>query len=93
MKDGGPTWYGGIADTNAPDEDHWWSVMSGDVPPPDHLSREEVMMLVKPDNWKFFIQPSGMKEVKNNNKEVERYEINDGAVVAAVNNNKSGGDQ
>ena len=79
MKDGGPTWYGVIADTNAPDEDHWWSVMSGDVPPPDHLSREEVMMLVKPDNWKFFIQPSGMKEVKNNNKEVERYEINDGA--------------
>ena len=24
MKDGGPSWYGVIADTNAPDEDHWW---------------------------------------------------------------------
>lgn len=23
MKDGGPTWYGMIADTNMPDEDHW----------------------------------------------------------------------
>tara|TARA_R100000700_G_C3174101_1_gene148721 strand:- start:2056 stop:3042 length:987 start_codon:yes stop_codon:yes gene_type:complete len=48
--------------------------MSGEVPPPDHLSKEEIMMLVKPDNWKFFIQPPGMQEVKNVNKEVERYE-------------------
>lgn len=76
MKDGGPTWYGVIADTNAPDEDHWWSVMSGEVPPPDHLSKEEIMMLVKPDNWKFFVQPAGMLEIKNTNKEVENYEIN-----------------
>ena len=29
MKDGGPTWYGVIADTNAPDEDHWWPIMEG----------------------------------------------------------------
>jgi len=73
MKDGGPTWYGVIADTNAPDEDHWWSVMSGDAPPPEHLSREEVMMLVKPDNWKFFTQPPGMLEKRNSDQEVENY--------------------
>ena len=62
MKDGGPTWYGVIADTNAPDEDHWWPIMAGESPIPDHISRDEALMLVKPDTWKFFNQPSGMVE-------------------------------
>ena len=75
MKDGGPTWYGVIADTNAPDEDHWWSIMSGEVPIPDHMSQEESVMLVKPDNWKFFVQPPGMIEKKENEK-IKGYELN-----------------
>jgi len=75
MKDGGPTWYGVIADTNAPDEDHWWSIMSGEVPAPDHMSEEESLMLLKPDNWKFFVQPQGMLEVKENDK-IKAYELN-----------------
>ena len=75
MKDGGPTWYGVIADTNAPDEDHWWSIMSGEVPMPDHMSQEESVMLVKPDNWKFFVQPPGMIEKKENEK-IKGYELN-----------------
>ena len=29
QRDGGPTWSGVIMDTNAPDEDHWWAIMSG----------------------------------------------------------------
>jgi hypothetical protein len=79
MKDGGPTWYGVIADTNAPDEDHWWSVMSGDAPAPDHFTREEILMLVKPDNWKFFNQPAGMIENRNKEGEVEDYKVNQDA--------------
>lgn len=75
MKDGGPTWYGVIADTNAPDEDHWWSIMSGEVPAPDHMSEEESLMLLKPDNWKFFVQPQGMLEIKVNDK-IKAYELN-----------------
>lgn len=75
MKDGGPTWYGVIADTNAPDEDHWWSIMSGEVPAPDHMSEEESLMLLKPDNWKFFVQPQGMLEIKENDK-IKAYELN-----------------
>ena len=76
MKDGGPTWYGVIADTNAPDEDHWWSVMSGDAPAPEHLTREEILMLIKPDNWKFFNQPAGMIENRNKEGEVQDYTVN-----------------
>ena len=40
MRDGGPSWTGVIADTNAPEEDHWWPIMSGEVPIPDHIPRE-----------------------------------------------------
>ena len=64
MRDGGASWYGVIADTNAPEEDHWWAIMSGDVPVPDHISREEALMLIKPDNWSFYSQPSSMLEKK-----------------------------
>lgn len=66
MREGGATWYGVIADTNAPEEDHWWAIMAGDVPVPDHISRDEALMLVKPDNWSFYTQPSAMIEKKEN---------------------------
>ena len=62
MREGGASWYGVIADTNAPEEDHWWAIMSGDVPVPDHISRDEALMLVKPDNWSFYTQPPALEE-------------------------------
>ena len=73
MRDGGPSWTGVIADTNAPEEDHWWPIMAGDVPIPDHIPREQAKMLVTPDNWRFFTQPAGMTEVKNEEGELEDY--------------------
>ena len=76
MRDGGATWYGVIADTNAPEEDHWWAIMSGDVPTPDYLSRDEALMLVKPDTWEFFTQPSAMTEKKET----------DGSLIGYTNN-------
>lgn len=45
MKDGGCTWYGIIADTNPPEEEHWWY----------KFAEEE-----KPEGYKFFKQPSGL---------------------------------
>ena len=79
VKDGGPTWYGIICDTNAPEEDHWWPIMSGDVPLPDHIGREEALMLQRPDNWSFYVQPSGMTENKAEDKTVSGYEKNESA--------------
>lgn len=76
MKDGGPTWYGVIADTNAPDEDHWWPIMAGEAPVPDHLTREEALMLVKPDTFEFFTQPGGMRAIKDEENIVTGYELN-----------------
>jgi hypothetical protein len=76
MKDGGPTWYGVIADTNAPDEDHWWPIMSGEAPLPDHITRDEALMLVKPDTWNFFTQPGGMLEEKDREGNLTGYKLN-----------------
>lgn len=74
MRDGGPTWNGVIADTNAPEEDHWWPIMSGEVPIPDHIPREQAKMLVTPDNWKFFTQPPGMMEIRDEDGEITGYD-------------------
>ena len=82
MKDGGCTWTGVIADTNAPEEDHWWPIMSGEVPIPDHIPKEEAKMLVKPDNWLFFTQPPAMHEDKDQDGNVTAYHSNDNAAVS-----------
>ena len=76
MRDGGPTWTGVIADTNAPEEDHWWPIMAGEVPIPDHIGSEESRMLVKPDNWRFYTQPSAMIEDKDEEGRVDKYRPN-----------------
>ncbi|BAQ88161.1 large subunit terminase [uncultured Mediterranean phage uvMED] len=76
MRDGGPTWSGVIADTNAPEEDHWWAIMAGDVPVPDHIPIDEARMLIKPDNWRFFTQPPAMLEDKDEEGSVLNYSRN-----------------
>jgi len=76
MRDGGASWYGVICDTNPPEEDHWWAIMSGDVPVPDHISKDQSLMLVKPDNWSFYSQPSAMNPVLNERNELQDYEPN-----------------
>jgi len=76
MREGGPSWSGLIADTNAPEEDHWWPIMAGEVPVPDHIPMEEAKLLVKPDNWAFFTQPPGMSEKRDSEGELASYEPN-----------------
>lgn len=45
---GGPTWTGIIADTNPPDDDHWWYQWAE---------------VDKPEGYKFFDQPGGLVKV------------------------------
>ena len=52
--------YGMIADTNAPAEDHWWAIMSGQAPVPEHYTDAEAISMGKPDDWNFYHQPEGM---------------------------------
>jgi hypothetical protein len=74
-RDGGATWSGVIMDTNAPDEDHWWPIMAGDVPPPDWMTDAEIRGMVKPTNWSFFQQPGAMTPVKDKEGAVISYEM------------------
>ncbi len=76
MRDGGPSWYGVICDTNPPDTDHWWSILSGEAMLPDYITKQEAKMLVKPDNWIFYNQPPAMLEDRNKEKELEGYTDN-----------------
>jgi hypothetical protein len=76
MREGGASWYGVIADTNAPEEDHWWPIMAADVPVPDHISRDEALMLIKPDNWSFHTQPPALLENKGSDGFIIGYEEN-----------------
>lgn len=50
-RDGGPTWFGIIMDTNPPDDESWW-----------YKFFEET----RPDNAKIFKQPSGRSELAEN---------------------------
>ena len=76
MRDGGPTWYGVIMDTNSPDETHWWAIMSGEAPAPEYMSDDEKLLLVKPDDWTFFSQPPAMKEILDKEGNLTGYEKN-----------------
>jgi hypothetical protein len=73
LKDGGPSWFGVVMDTNPADADHWWPIMSGQVPVPEHFSTSEARLLVRPHNWRFFAQPGAMLEQKDARGEVTGY--------------------
>jgi hypothetical protein len=77
MRDGGPSWYGMIADTNAPEDDHWWAIMSGDAPLPEFISEQEALMLRKPEGWKFFTQPPALTEDKDQDGNVIGYQFSE----------------
>ena len=76
LKDGGAVNPCVIMDTNAPDEDHWWPIVSGEVPIPDYLTFEEARMLIKPEGWEFFVQPAALLEINNEQKQVTGYKLN-----------------
>lgn len=66
-KENWPTWCGGIADTNPPDEDHWWPMMAGDAPLEEDIT--------PPDNWEFWAQPPAAFEDKVDGKTVWRINL------------------
>lgn len=75
-REGGPSWSGVIMDTNSPDEDHWWAIMSGEKPPPEFMSADEIAQLVKPKDWEFFKQPGAMQPIKGERGKILGWEIN-----------------
>lgn len=56
-RDGGPSWYGMIMDTNPPDEDSYIYRM---------------FEIVRPENWRMFKQPSGLSAHAENTKHLPK---------------------
>lgn len=74
--EGGATRACVIMDTNAPEEDHWWAIMSGQAEPPDWMDIEDRLTMVKPDSWEFFIQPPAVIDRLRPDGTLDGYDLN-----------------
>lgn len=72
-----PTWYGIIADLNAPPEDHWLPALMQEVPPPEDVNLDDMAQYLRPPGWCYLVQPPALIEVKGDDgKTVKEYRIN-----------------
>jgi hypothetical protein len=72
-----PTWYGAIADLNAPPEDHWVPAQMGEVAPPEDATEDDMSQYERPKGWCYLIQPPALIEVKGDDgKTVVDYKVN-----------------
>lgn len=54
-----------IGDTNAPPDDHWFPIMSGQSPMPLDMTDDDRRALVKPESWSIFLQPPALIEQRD----------------------------
>ncbi|BEV44409.1 hypothetical protein [Afipia carboxidovorans] len=73
---GGSEYHGVIADANAPDEDHWLALMTGQIDLPPNLTEQERAEYVWPEDWGFYYQPPAVIETKDANGRVIGYAVN-----------------
>lgn len=73
---GGSAWHGIIADGNAPPEDCWLALISGQVDLPPGLTDDERAEFKWPAGWQMFMQPPALLEAIDHNGRVTGYEVN-----------------
>lgn len=62
MMDGGATWGGVVCDMNAPEDEHFIALMTGQSEWPVGTTDEEKAEMTWPSDWDFFMQPPGLLE-------------------------------
>jgi len=62
---GGAAWDGVLADMNAPDETHWLMKVTGEVQVEEADEDEEYIKPGLPHNWRYFVQPPAVLEVRD----------------------------
>ncbi|MDA0991897.1 MAG: hypothetical protein O3A51_14250 [Verrucomicrobia bacterium] len=80
-KNGGPSWYGVIMDSNAMDPDHWWPILAGEMPPPaEEYNEDDLFLLEQAEfDFDFFSQPPGLLERRDAAKKLIGYDDNPNA--------------
>ncbi|WWT39899.1 hypothetical protein [Microcystis phage Mwe-JY08] len=77
IKDGGATWSGVFGDMNAPSEDNWVVMLTGEVPLPEDMLEEDRQQYRWPEGWDYFVQPPGLiEEFGPDGKTVAGYRLN-----------------
>jgi len=75
-EDGGPTWRGIIADGNAPEEDCWLAMMTGQIDLPPGMPEQDKLQWQWPPDWGFFKQPPALFESLDERGNVIGYRVN-----------------
>lgn len=77
---GGPSpWRGVLGDANAPDEDHWLAIMTGQVEMPVGIPEDEIARYRWPKTWGFYMQPPALIEKRDERGIITGYEVNPAA--------------
>lgn len=76
--EGGSKWSGTIADLNAPPENHWLPMMTGEVDLPDDMSLDDRQRYTRPPGLAYFVQPPAVFAEKGSDGRIKGWEINQG---------------
>jgi hypothetical protein len=77
--EGGARWSGTIADMNAPPENHWLPMLTGEVDLPDDMPADERAAYQRPPQMAYFVQPPAVLEEKDAAGRVKGFRINPAA--------------
>lgn len=76
--EGGSAWSGTIADLNAPPENHWLPMMTGEVDLPDDMPLDDRLSYRMPASMAYFVQPPAVFPVKGPDGRITGWEVNRG---------------
>jgi hypothetical protein len=74
--EGGSKWSGSIADLNAPPENHWLPMMTGEVELPDDMPLDERMAYERPREMAYFVQPPAVLPEKDAGGRISGFRVN-----------------
>lgn len=74
--DGGSKWSGTIADTNAPPDNHWLPLLTGEASLPDDMSFDQREAYRVPQGMAYYVQPPALLEVKDAAGRVAGWRVN-----------------
>ncbi|MEO6381967.1 MAG: hypothetical protein ABIO35_08215 [Nitrobacter sp.] len=76
---GGPTWRGMVADGNAPEEDCWLALMTGQIDLPPGMTDQDAQQYKWPVDWGFYKQPPALLETLDDRGNITGYTVNPAA--------------